>query len=230
MKYASTMTSLHSELNKISTEFKHLSLKRQTLLERKKLQCIFQELSNRVQLEHPEDDSYQHEIDSIDEQLNQLTKRKAELQKKYDNIIYGEDEKKSQKGVSKCTAAHRFSIILILYSFSFLLEFTSIEKVVPDLPGIFFVAQPDFPAPTVILDVEKLPRCPTRTQCPECREFILTETFTSINGFTWLICFTTALTGCVAGCCFIPFCMDRFKSITHRCPKCRTSLITIEQL
>ncbi|KAK5855865.1 hypothetical protein PBY51_007504 [Eleginops maclovinus] len=200
------MTSLHSELNKISTEFKHLSLKRQTLLERKKLQCIFQELSNRVQLEHPEDDSYQHEIDSIDEQLNQLTKRKAELQKKYDNIIYGEDEKKSQK------------------------EFTSIEKVVPDLPGIFFVAQPDFPAPTVILDVEKLPRCPTRTQCPECREFILTETFTSINGFTWLICFTTALTGCVAGCCFIPFCMDRFKSITHRCPKCRTSLITIEQL
>ncbi|XP_034075994.1 U11/U12 small nuclear ribonucleoprotein 25 kDa protein isoform X1 [Gymnodraco acuticeps] len=225
------MTSLDSELNKISTELKHLSLKRQQLLERKKLQCIFQELKNRVQREQPEEgDSYQHEIDSIDDKLNQLAERKAELQKNHDNMVYGNDEKNSLKGVSKCTAAHRFSIILILCSFSLLLEITSVQKVVPDGPGIFFVEHPDFPAPTVILDMEKLPPRPTRTQCPECEQFIMTETFTSISSVTWLMCFMTALIGCIAGCCLIPFCMDRFKSTTHRCPKCRTSIITIKQM
>ncbi|XP_033998474.1 U11/U12 small nuclear ribonucleoprotein 25 kDa protein isoform X3 [Trematomus bernacchii] len=183
MKYASTMTSSESELNKISTELKHLSLKRQQLLERKKLQCIFQELQNRVQLEQPEEgDPYQHEIDSIDDKLNQLAERKAELQKNHDNMVYGNDEKNSLK------------------------------------------------APTVILDLENLPPRPTRTQCPECEQFITTETFTSISSVTWLMCFMTALIGCIAGCCLIPFCMDRFKSTTHRCPKCRTSIITIKQL
>ncbi|KAK5884540.1 hypothetical protein CesoFtcFv8_018351 [Champsocephalus esox] len=207
MKYASTMTSLDSELNKISTELKHLSLKRQQLLERKKLQCIFQELKNRVQLEQPEEgDSYQHEIDSIDDKLNQLAERKAELQKNHDNMVYGNDEKNSLK------------------------EVTSVQKCVPDGPGIFFVEHPDFLAPTVILDVEKLPPRPTRTQCPECEQFIMTETFTSISSVTWLMCFMTALIGCIAGCCLIPFCMDRFKSTTHRCPKCRTSIITIKQM
>ncbi|XP_034075996.1 U11/U12 small nuclear ribonucleoprotein 25 kDa protein isoform X2 [Gymnodraco acuticeps] len=201
------MTSLDSELNKISTELKHLSLKRQQLLERKKLQCIFQELKNRVQREQPEEgDSYQHEIDSIDDKLNQLAERKAELQKNHDNMVYGNDEKNSLK------------------------EITSVQKVVPDGPGIFFVEHPDFPAPTVILDMEKLPPRPTRTQCPECEQFIMTETFTSISSVTWLMCFMTALIGCIAGCCLIPFCMDRFKSTTHRCPKCRTSIITIKQM
>lgn len=45
------MTSPDSELKKISTELKHLSLKRQQLLERKKIQCIFQELRNRAEFE-----------------------------------------------------------------------------------------------------------------------------------------------------------------------------------
>uniref|UniRef100_A0A4W6C4F6 LITAF domain-containing protein n=1 Tax=Lates calcarifer TaxID=8187 RepID=A0A4W6C4F6_LATCA len=85
-------------------------------------------------------------------------------------------------------------------------------------------------APTVILDVDKLPPCPCRTQCPECRQFIVTETFTSVSSVTWLVCIMTALIGCVAGCCLIPFCLDRFKSTTHRCPKCRSSIKTIKKL
>lgn len=125
-----------------------------------------------------------------------------------------------------------------------------------------------FTAPTVILDLEKLPPCPSRTQCPECRQFVTTETFSTVSSVTWMVCFMTALIGyesiswstseelmalpgqrplfcgstfvykapvssfrsCLAGCCFIPFCLDKFKTITHRCPKCRTSLQTIKRL
>uniref|UniRef100_A0A8C4IRW2 LITAF domain-containing protein n=1 Tax=Dicentrarchus labrax TaxID=13489 RepID=A0A8C4IRW2_DICLA len=140
--------------------------------------------------------------------------------------------------------------------FSTLLEvsFDSIQKIEPPPPGsnIFYVeAPPTIPGesvmhkcsfvqhtPTVILDLEELPHCPCRTQCPECREYVMTETYTSVNSLTWLICFMTALIGlcwtcfyfCVAGCCLLPFCLDRFKSTTHRCPKCRSSIQTIKKL
>uniref|UniRef100_A0A3B4XC90 LITAF domain-containing protein n=1 Tax=Seriola lalandi dorsalis TaxID=1841481 RepID=A0A3B4XC90_SERLL len=85
-------------------------------------------------------------------------------------------------------------------------------------------------SPKVILDVENLPPCPSRTQCPECRQFVMTETFTS-NYLPVCICAAMRIYCiCVAGCCLIPFCLDSFKSTTHRCPKCRTSISTIKKL
>lgn len=50
-------------------------------------------------------------------------------------------------------------------------------------------------APAVILDLEELPPCPSRTQCPECRQFITTETFSTVSSVTWLVCLMTALIG-----------------------------------
>ncbi|KAF1379696.1 hypothetical protein PFLUV_G00178690 [Perca fluviatilis] len=149
------MTSSDSEVKKISQELKYISLKRQQLLERKKVQCIFQELRNRSEFGQTEEAvSKQHEIDSIDDKLKQLTERKAELQNNLDSILNAK-EKNNNKEVS----------------------FTSSQTT--GVPGfnIFYVeAPPAIPAPSVILDVEKLPPCPCRTQCPECRQFITTET------------------------------------------------------
>ncbi|XP_040013900.1 lipopolysaccharide-induced tumor necrosis factor-alpha factor homolog [Xiphias gladius] len=156
--------------------------------------------------------SKQCEIDSIDDKLKQLTDRRAELQNSCNAILNAKD-KKSIKEVSHSPN----------------------QTIVPDAPdsgpNIFYVeAPPTTPAPKVILDVENLPPCPCRTQCPQCRQYIVTETSTSVSSVTWLVCVITAFIGCVAGCCLIPFCLDRFKSITHRCPKCRTSIHTIKKL
>uniref|UniRef100_A0A3B3HXJ6 LITAF domain-containing protein n=1 Tax=Oryzias latipes TaxID=8090 RepID=A0A3B3HXJ6_ORYLA len=96
--------------------------------------------------------------------------------------------------------------------------------------GESFLACVTFAAPSVILDTDKLPPEPSRTQCPQCQQFVVTETSTSISSVTWLVCVMTALLGCVAGCCLIPFCSNKFKSITHRCPKCRTSIATLKKL
>ncbi|XP_008302594.1 lipopolysaccharide-induced tumor necrosis factor-alpha factor homolog [Stegastes partitus] len=184
----------------------------QQLLERKKFLCILKELRDSAEFGQREEAvSTQKEIDSVDVKLKQLSDRKATLQKSYDNILNAKHTT-SKKEVS----------------------FASSQKIETcDVPGVnvFYVeAPPNFPAPTVILDLEKLPAHPCRTQCPECREFIMTETFTSVSSLTWLVCFMTAVIGCVAGCCLIPFCVDSFKSITHRCPKCRTSLKTLKKL
>ncbi|XP_040047378.2 cell death-inducing p53-target protein 1-like [Gasterosteus aculeatus] len=197
------------ELEKIVTEMNHLSLKRQQLLERKKIQCIFQEMRNRAEFRQTEvAASTLH--DSIDDQLEQLAEREAELQRSRDRILRARDTK-NEAGPASC----------------------QIVSDVPGVPGgsIFYVeSPPNIPAPTVILDVEQLPHCPCRTQCPECKQYIITETFTSVSSVTWLVCFMAAMVGCVAGCCLIPFCMDSFKSTTHRCPKCRTAFKTVKKL
>ncbi|KAL7378163.1 hypothetical protein ABVT39_009679 [Epinephelus coioides] len=206
------MTSQDSKLEMIATELKSLSIKRQELLERKKMKSIFQELKNRIEFRQTEGAvAYDHEIDSIDADLKHLTEKKQKLQESQENILNAKDEKYSKKEAS----------------------FTPSEITVPaePEPKIFYVEPPpNVPAPTVILDVEKLPPCPCRTQCPECKKFIITETSTSVSSVTWLVCFMTALMGCVAGCCLIPFCVDRCKSTIHKCPNCRTSIRVVKQL
>ncbi|KAK9534741.1 hypothetical protein VZT92_007166 [Zoarces viviparus] len=213
------MTSSDSDLKDILAELKHLSLKRKQLMERRTIQSIFQEMRNRVEFGQTEEAALNlHEIDNIDEKLKQLTERKAELQILYDNILNAKDMTNDKKAESQDAE-----------------DMTNDKKIVPDVPDprsdIFYVkGPPNIPAPTVILDVETLPACSCRTQCPECKEFIMTETSTSISSVTWMVCFILASFGCVAGCCLIPFCMDKFKSITHTCPRCRTPIMTIKKL
>ncbi|KAL7378164.1 hypothetical protein ABVT39_009679 [Epinephelus coioides] len=142
------MTSQDSKLEMIATELKSLSIKRQELLERKKMKSIFQELKNRIEFRQ--------------------TEKKQKLQESQENILNAKDEKYSKKEAS----------------------FTPSEITVPaePEPKIFYVEPPpNVPAPTVILDVEKLPPCPCRTQCPECKKFIITETSTSVSSVTWLL-------------------------------------------
>ncbi|KAL6102598.1 uncharacterized protein ACO6RY_02177 [Pungitius sinensis] len=197
-----------SELKEILAEMNHLSLKRQQLLERKKIQCIFQEMRNRAEFRQTEAAASKPQ-DSIDDQLKQLAERQAELQRRRDHVLHAGDAK------NEVVIAPR--------------------HMVSDVPlpssTIFYVeSPPNIPAPTVILDVEKLPHHPCRTQCPECKQFILSETSHSVSSVTWLVCFMAAMVGCVAGCCLLPFCMDSLKSTTHRCPRCRSAFVTIKKL
>lgn len=110
------MTSRNQELNKALEELKHLSFKRQQLLERKRVQCIFQELRDRPGFKQAGEAaatdrvilastrmerqcwanslcvfkdasaSQQHEIDSIDGQLSQLTVKVAGLKERIQSL------------------------------------------------------------------------------------------------------------------------------------------------
>ncbi|XP_071776762.1 uncharacterized protein LOC139928209 [Centroberyx gerrardi] len=213
-KRASTMTSYSevSELERISTEMNNISLRKHQLQERKKMLSILQEFkSHAVCGGSVERASDQHEINSIDDKLNQLSDEKAVLQRCQEKIVNAQSHKKVSITISSQKAVP--------------------AKTPVSEPSVFFVeAPPSDPAPTVILDKESLPAWPSKTQCPECRQFITTEIVSSVSSVTWLVCFMTALLGCVAGCCLIPFCMDNFKDITHACPRCRTSIHTIKRL
>ncbi|KAK2916642.1 hypothetical protein QQF64_025210 [Cirrhinus molitorella] len=89
---------------------------------------------------------------------------------------------------------------------------------------------PSYPAPQVILDVQQLPRNSCQTQCPFCRQYITTDVKTKAGSATYIVCLISILFCCVAGCCFIPFCVDGCKDVIHNCPKCRSHIKTCKKL
>lgn len=106
-----------------------------------------------------EADTNQHEIDSIDDKLKQLTERKAELQKSLDNLVNVKHENKGKKGESKLTAENLYSITLSFCNHPFLLllavSLTPDQKVEPGVPvpgsNIFYVeAPPTIPGESVM--------------------------------------------------------------------------------
>ncbi|XP_074476736.1 uncharacterized protein LOC141758868 isoform X2 [Sebastes fasciatus] len=71
-----------------------------------------------------------------------------------------------------------------------------------------------------------LGRTPAVTKCPSCEEVIITETRSRVGEASWMLCFLCTLTGCVAGCCLIPFCVKRMRNVHHRCPRCQANVHT----
>ncbi|XP_069381506.1 lipopolysaccharide-induced tumor necrosis factor-alpha factor-like [Paralichthys olivaceus] len=209
------MTSSEREQGRMLTEQNNLSLKRRQLLERKQILCVFQKFRNRVEFGQTEEAaSAQQEIDSIDDKLRELSEKEAELQNSHDTILSADYKENHVEKVTLNTTSQMIPPI----------EPTSAINV-------FYVeAPPSSPAPKVILDTGHLPSYPSRTQCPDCRQYVVTETTTSVSSVTWMVCFMTAMLGCVAGCCLLPFCLDKFKSTSHKCPKCRTLIATNKKL
>ncbi|XP_033751065.1 cell death-inducing p53-target protein 1 homolog isoform X3 [Pecten maximus] len=75
------------------------------------------------------------------------------------------------------------------------------------------------PAVTV---VQQFRESPVHTRCPHCQAEVVTATQFETGSFTWIICLVLCIVGCDLGCCFIPFCVDGCKDVTHSCPNCKT--------
>lgn len=80
------------------------------------------------------------------------------------------------------------------------------------------------------VDVKMLCRDPALVQCPSCGQFITTKTHRKVGEISWLLCVTTSILGCVAGCCLIPFCMQSLQDVSHHCPLCEAHIHTFERI
>ncbi|MBZ3885834.1 Lipopolysaccharide-induced tumor necrosis factor-alpha factor-like protein [Sciurus carolinensis] len=71
---------------------------------------------------------------------------------------------------------------------------------------------------------------PIQMCCPSCNKMIVTQLSYNAGALTWLCCGSLCLLGCVAGCCFIPFCVDALQDVDHYCPNCKALLGTYKRL
>uniref|UniRef100_A0A8C8R6A1 Lipopolysaccharide induced TNF factor n=1 Tax=Pelusios castaneus TaxID=367368 RepID=A0A8C8R6A1_9SAUR len=71
---------------------------------------------------------------------------------------------------------------------------------------------------------------PVQMCCPSCNKMIVTHLSHSAGALTWLSCGSLFLLGCIAGCCFIPFCVDALQDVDHYCPSCKALVGTYKRL
>uniref|UniRef100_A0A914QB72 LITAF domain-containing protein n=1 Tax=Panagrolaimus davidi TaxID=227884 RepID=A0A914QB72_9BILA len=92
-------------------------------------------------------------------------------------------------------------------------------------PSSSFHVPPPSPIKTktvfITIPIPELDRKPQRMICPNCRNQIKTKVTYKSSESAWASCCLLACFGCCL-CCLLPFCLDSFKDIEHKCPKCDT--------
>lgn len=83
-------------------------------------------------------------------------------------------------------------------------------------------------APTIIIREEpRLETVPGRAMCPHCGVEVLTVINRVSGKFAYLSCIVLGL---LTFCCCIPFCVDGFKDVEHKCPRCSNTIAIFERL
>ncbi len=63
---------------------------------------------------------------------------------------------------------------------------------------------------------------PEKVFCPDCHTNVVTETYDVYDNSTYFSAFSLAVMGlCLIA--WVPFCLDRFQSVEHTCPRCHRS-------
>ncbi|XP_067407417.1 lipopolysaccharide-induced tumor necrosis factor-alpha factor [Emydura macquarii macquarii] len=109
----------------------------------------------------------------------------------------------------------------------------------PNLKGVTPPPYPSQPVPTLnpitvqtvyVQQPVTFSDRPVQMCCPSCNKVIVTRLSHNAGALTWLSCGSLCLLGCVAGCCFIPFCVDALQDVDHSCPSCKALLGTYKRL
>ncbi|XP_072532543.1 uncharacterized protein [Salminus brasiliensis] len=205
------MPSAAQKLEAVCTELQELSMRRQQLTDRLNLLATLKEFRQNAGFTEEVNSSNTGEWEKIKEDLKKLSERKRELQAQKDLL----------EGNRVRFAGADFASLPI----------DGLDKPPSFANQIYFVDKPpSYPAPQVILDLQKLPPRPTPTQCPHCAQYVTTEVSAVVGGTAWLVCMVCTFVCCIAGCCLIPFCTNSFKDIVHKCPKCRSRIHTCKKL
>ncbi|XP_076811893.1 LITAF domain-containing protein-like [Clavelina lepadiformis] len=80
--------------------------------------------------------------------------------------------------------------------------------------------EPPVPPQVVIQTASLQSPHPKAVICPFCHHRVITKTKSEVGTFTWIVVGGLIFVGCWLGCCLIPFYMDDFKDVHHKCPKC----------
>ncbi|XP_077057190.1 uncharacterized protein LOC143710121 [Siphateles boraxobius] len=79
------------------------------------------------------------------------------------------------------------------------------------------------------VNLDEVTMSPARVKCPSCHKTVTTEIRYKVGSNAFLFCCLLSVVGCLAGCCLIPFCMDRFKDVAHICPSCHKDICAVNR-
>ncbi|KAK2876554.1 hypothetical protein Q8A67_020650 [Cirrhinus molitorella] len=79
------------------------------------------------------------------------------------------------------------------------------------------------------VSLDDLTMSPAKVKCPACEKIVTTEIHYKLSSNAFFFCCLLSVVGCLAGCCLVPFCMNRFKDVAHRCPSCHKDICSVDR-
>ncbi|KAG5262511.1 hypothetical protein AALO_G00275920 [Alosa alosa] len=174
----------------------------------------------------PEESINTGELDTIEAELKEITRRQTEVLKSgklqkdpHDVRLFGEtifpepDYHVPQEMIPEPDYA--------------VLEEPSLKEPSPEANDNMTEPEETEPPESIVQPVvsqDKLLWDPDWVTCSTCSRVVRTVVKHEVTSTSWILCFTLSSIGCVLGCCFIPFCAKRWKDISHYCPKCNAKI------
>ncbi|XP_050979859.1 lipopolysaccharide-induced tumor necrosis factor-alpha factor homolog isoform X2 [Labeo rohita] len=198
----------------------NILFRRQQLQNRHQFLQEIQKKNNRIE-EYLANEDGPSELDRIEEELKLLEQKEKDLiQKKTQSLATHTDKDPIQ-------APFQGLYILPVSS-------TEIPPIIPVQEENTETVSPTIeentepPDPPISLDDVTV--SPAKVKCPTCQKIVTTEIHYKLGSNAFLFCCLLSVVGCLAGCCLVPFCMNRFKDVTHRCPSCHSHICSVDRI
>ncbi|XP_026078682.1 uncharacterized protein LOC113056264 [Carassius auratus] len=81
-----------------------------------------------------------------------------------------------------------------------------------------------------LVSLDDVSMSPAKVKCPSCLKIVTTEIDYKLGSNAFVFCCLLSVVGCLAGCCLVPFCMNRFKDVVHRCPSCHKDICLVNRI
>ncbi|XP_051529660.1 lipopolysaccharide-induced tumor necrosis factor-alpha factor-like isoform X2 [Myxocyprinus asiaticus] len=192
--------------------------RRQQLQYRLEFLKAIQKKNNRLE-ESLANEEGPSELERIEEELKLLEEKEKELLKKQ-NVSTKVTPQPTGKPPDKDLGHDLLAVTdaKVKIQGLYVLPFSPSETITaPYIPPQEETTDP--PVQTIPLD--DLPMTTATVKCPFCQKIVDTEVRYKIGSNTFLFCCLLSVLGCLAGCCLVPFCTNRFKDVAHECPSCR---------
>ncbi|XP_052426288.1 uncharacterized protein LOC127968908 isoform X2 [Carassius gibelio] len=193
-----------SEKDEDASDLSNILFRRQQLQNRLQFLQEIQKKNNRIEgyLANEEGPT---ELDRIEEELKLLEQKEKDLVQKNNQCLTTQSTDKD-----------------------------AIQAPIQGLYVLPVTAEPT--SPTTALQEEKtvslddVTMSPAKVKCPSCKKTVRTEIYYTLGSNAFLFCCLLSVVGCLAGCCLVPFCMNRFKDVTHKCPSCHKDICSVNRI
>ncbi|XP_036428977.1 lipopolysaccharide-induced tumor necrosis factor-alpha factor homolog isoform X2 [Colossoma macropomum] len=232
-----------AQLDQLSRELWYVVMRRQQLLSRQIILLEMQEFlkNNSVtddgaegKKEKEEEEEGPSELERVQKELQYLSEKEKELVNRRclseKQTIIVEKTQESSATEPDCIIPEKkkdlvFSGVRVLPSV------TPTQRLITEQPASELTSTGLSPESSdEVVAVQDLSFSAAKVYCPNCQQQVTTEIHYKVGRSSFLVCFFSVSLGCVAGCCLLPFFLNYFKDISHRCPSCHTEIQTVHRL
>ncbi|XP_072523958.1 uncharacterized protein [Salminus brasiliensis] len=231
-----------AQMDPDSREMWYVMTRRQHLLSRRTILLEMQEFLKNNSLTggiaKKDDDDGPSELEKIDNELQSLSERETALVNRRclweKQVLLRETARASSVTEPECITPEEKRKDVIISGVCILPNTSARESLIVEQPlpldkeGTYIGPVPE--SSEELVEVQNLTTVAAKVCCPACQQQVTTEIHYVVGKSSILLCFMSIFMGCVAGCCLLPFLLNYFKDVSHRCPSCHTEIHKVRRL